>query len=172
MNKKLFSWVLLIFFLAGCAAPSAYRQVFEDKTTYNRRNFSVPKEALNIAVIKAFCEKKFAIFSEDRENGAITAERISQKGKRSFRVNIQSKIISDGPENSTLYLTAEETVERLYISDRTRFFLWIIPLPGGGGREASKVIERKKLIEDERFYTNFFQIIENNLKIRGQARKS
>ena len=165
MQKKVFSWVLIIFLLTGCAAPSAYKQVFEDNTTYNSKEFDVSKDTLHTAVIKAFLEKKFTISSEDEQKGNIQAERAFQKSKRSFTVTVQGKIAPCSNGNSKLYLNAKETVERLYVSDRTRFLLWIIPLPGGGGKQASKVIEREKLIEDEGFYKNFFDIVESNLKI-------
>lgn len=156
---------MIIFFLNACAAPSAYRQVFKDTTTYNSKEFNVSKDALHSAVVKSFLEKKFIISSEDEEKGNILSERAFQKRKRSFTVVVQGKITTCSEGRSKLYLNAKETVERLYVSDRTRFFLWLIPLPGGGGKQASKVIEREKLIEDEQFYKNFFTIVENNLKL-------
>ncbi|OQX53929.1 MAG: hypothetical protein B5M48_02070 [Candidatus Omnitrophica bacterium 4484_213] len=46
--------------------------------------------------------------------------------------------------------------ERLFVADRTRFFLWLIPLPGGGDKEVSKIKEEEKIIEDRKFYQRFF----------------
>ena len=50
------------------------------------------------------------------------------------------------------------------MADRTRFFLWLIPLPGGGGKEASKIKEEEKTIEDKEFYQRFFEEIEEGIK--------
>ena len=49
------------------------------------------------------------------------------------------------------------------MADRTRFFLWLIPLPGGGGKEASKIKEEEKIIEDQEFYQRFFEEIEEEI---------
>ncbi len=165
MKKRIIFTILFVFLLNACAAPSAYRQVFKDTTTYNSKEFNVSKDVLYTAVIKSFLEKKFIISSEDEDKGNILSERAFQKRKRSFTVVVQGKITPSSEGRSKLYLNAKETVERLYVSDRTRFFLWLIPLPGGGGKQASKVVEREKIIDDELFYKNFFTIVENNLEL-------
>ena len=45
-----------------------------------------------------------------------------------------AKITLNGENSSTLYLDAIQTTERLFVSDHARFFLFLIPLPGGGGK--------------------------------------
>lgn len=56
------------------------------------------------------------------------------------------------------------TTERSYVADRTRFFLFIVPLPGGGGNEASTVKEGEKVINDKNFCKKFFDEIEKTIK--------
>jgi hypothetical protein len=83
---------------------------------------------------------------------------------------IQSKIVSDGPDRSNLYVNALETTETYYVEDHTRFFLFLIPLPGGGGKDVSTVKEAEKTIKDKRFYEDFFKEIEAKIKEDEAAR--
>ena len=67
-------------------------------------------------------------------------------------------------DETTLFLSAIETTERLYVSDRTRFFLLIIPLPGGGGKQATKIKEKERPVEDRKFYQQFLDAIEKEIR--------
>jgi len=154
----------LVFFLSGCATFSPSKEVFKEKATYNSKEFSVSNDILYQVIIKVIYSQNFAIENEDKEKGFILAKRYFQKGKRNIILVLQAKIIPDKEDKSLLYLNALQTTERLFVADRTRFFLWLIPLPGGGGKEASKIKEEEKIIEDKEFYQRFFKEIEEEIK--------
>jgi hypothetical protein len=141
-----------------------YKEVFKDKPNYNQKEFPVSKEALYRAVIKAIYPKSFIVEEEDVERGFILAKRSFQRGKRTIVLALQARVVSEAEDKSTLYLNALQTTERLYVADRTRFFFWIIPLPGGGGKEAIKVKEGERIIENKEFYQNFFKAVEKEIK--------
>ena len=154
--------VLAVLFLSGCATFNPSREVFKEKVTYNSKEFSVSGGLLYQAVIKVIYAQKFVIEKEDKEGGFILAKRYFQRGKRNIILILQAKLISE-TDKSVLYLNALQTSERLFVADRTRFFLWLIPLPGGGGKEASKIKEGEKIIEDREFYQKFFDRIEEEI---------
>jgi len=164
MRKVLFYCLIGFFLIDGCASAPVYKEVFKEKVNYNKREFNVSSEILYQAVVKAICSKSFIIENEDKERGFILAKRYFQKGKRNIILALQAKIVTEGEEYTNLYLNAVETTERLYVADRTRFFLFIIPLPGGGGKEATKIKEGEKIVEDKEFYQNFFSLIEEEIK--------
>lgn len=155
------SFVILI---SGCATPSVYKEVLKDKPAYNSKEFPVSNNVLYQTVINVICAKNFIIESEDQAKGFILAKRYFQKGKRNIVFVLQTRVVSNEENKATLYLNALQTSERLYVADRTRFFLWLIPLPGGGGKEATKVKEEEKIVEDKEFYQGFFTKIEDEIK--------
>ena len=167
MNEKIRNWrvglaIVGVLLLSGCATFNPSKEVFKEKATYNSREFSLPPDLLYQAVIKVIYSQQFAIEKEDKEKGFILAKRYFQKGKRNIILILQAKIIPE-IDKSILYLNALQTSERLFVADRTRFFLWLIPLPGGGGKEASKIKEEEKIIEDRKFYQRFFDRIEEEI---------
>ena len=149
--------------ISGCATP-AYKEVFKEKQSYNSREFSVTKDVLYQAMTRALCAKNFIIDKEDPDNGFILAKRSFQRGKRTIALIVQAKLDSIIPDKTTLYLSGLETKEVYYVADRTRFFLFIIPLPGGGGKEASHIKEGEKIIQDKEFYNNFFSTVESEMQ--------
>ena len=161
--RKFACFFCLVFFLSGCATFSPSKEVFKEKSTYNSREFPVSSDLLYQAIIKVICSQNFVIDNEDKAKGFILAKRYFQQGKRNIIVILQAKTISDREDKSALYLNALQTTERLFVADRTRFFLWLIPLPGGGGKEASKIKEEEKIIEDREFYQRFFDEIEKEI---------
>ena len=66
----------------------------------------------------------------------ILAVRSIKKGKRTWILALQAHFFKLDDNKTRLYLNAIETTERTYVADRTRFFLFVVPLPGGGGKEA------------------------------------
>jgi hypothetical protein len=162
--RKFVCLLCLVFFLSGCVTFSPSKEVFKEKATYNSKEFSVSSDLLYQAIIKVIYSQNFSIENEDKEKGFILAKRYFQKGKRNIILVLQAKIISDKEDKSNLYLNALQITERLFVADRTRFFLWLIPLPGGGGKEASKIKEEEKIIEDQEFYQRFFEKIKEGIK--------
>jgi len=150
--------------VSGCGTSSVYREVFKNgPSQYNSRTFSYSQDLVYAALIKALYSRQFIVENENKETGDLLAKRSFQKGKRSITLLLQTKMVTD-EEETTLFLSAIETTERLYVSDRTRFFLLIIPLPGGGGKEATKIKERERPIEDRKFYQQFFEAIEKEIE--------
>lgn len=155
--------MLIVFLVAGCAAP-VYKEIFQDKPTYNSRQFPVGSDTLYKATLRTICAKNFIIEKESPNEGFILAKRSFRRGKRTSVLVLQAKISSIAADKTTLYLSALQTTERYYVADRTRFFLWILPLPGGGGKEGTAVKEGEEIIEDKIFYQNFFAEIEKEMK--------
>ena len=164
MMKKKNAIVLMVFLLLGCASSHVYREVMKEEPAYNTKEFSVPQDALYKAVLETILRKNFMIEKEEKENGFILAKRSFQKGKRTIALLLQAKITSESENQATVFLSAIETKEASYIADRTRFFLWLIPLPGGGGKEASSVKEGEEVIKDKKFYQSLFLAIEKQVK--------
>ena len=164
MKKYLFV-VLMSLVISGCSAPAAYKEVFNGAPSYNQKDFAVSADKLYLAAVKAVYAHNFTIENEDATKQTITAKRVSQKGKRNTTILLHAKIMSGGEGSSTLFFNAVEITERVFIADRTRFFLWIIPLPGGGGKEATRVKEGEKIIEDKEFYKNFFSAVEKSIAL-------
>ncbi len=150
--------------ISGCATP-VYREVFQERASYNSKEFNVPANILNQAITRAICSKNFIIEKEDYEKGSILAKRSFQRGKRSIVLVLQAKIDSSINDKTMLYLTALQTTEINYVSDHTRFFLFLVPLPGGGGKSASQIKEGEKVIEDKKFYQDFFDAIQQEVSI-------
>ena len=162
--KNLIYLLVIIILVSGCGTPSVYREVFKNgPSQYNSRTFSCQEDLVYAALLKALYSRQFIVENEDKETGDLLAKRSFQKGKRSITLLLQAKMIA-GKDETTLFLSAIETTERLYVSDRTRFFLLIIPLPGGGGKEATKIKEQERPIEDRKFYQQFFDAIEGEIQ--------
>ena len=161
MNKRHFFIIMILLFSIGCA-PS-YRQVLKEKLAYNSKEITAPKEVVYNAAINALCKMNFIIENEDLEKGFILAKRSFQSGRRTTVLLVQGKIVPVNAQISTLYLNAVETREVSYVADRTRFFMFIIPLPGGGGKEASSIKEGEKSIQDRVFYQGLFKAIEKEV---------
>ena len=158
--------------LTSCSTARTYKEVCEEKPIHNSKEFPVSVDTLYQGTVSAICSKNFIIEKEDGDEGLILGKRSFQKGKKTITVTLQAKISSDEEDESILYLNALQTTHISYIADRTRFFLWIIPLPGGGGREASEFKQEERTIEDAQFYQDFFSIIENKINILEEKRAS
>lgn len=163
--KNLIYLLTIVILISGCGTPSVYREVFrEGPTRYNSRTFPYSQEVVYTAILKTLYSRKFIVENENKETGDLLAKRSFQKGKRTIALILQAKFLAGSEDETTLFLTAMEISERLYVADRTRFLLFIIPLPGGGGKEATKIKEQEKLIEDKKFYQQFFEAIEEEIR--------
>ncbi len=160
-----------IIAISGCATP-VYRDVFKEKESYNSREYAVPADILNQAVTRAICSRNFIIEQEAVEKGVVLAKRSFQQGKRTVVLVLQAKLDSLSDDKTMLYLTALQTTETYYVSDHTRFFLFLVPLPGGGGKNASQVKEGEKVIDDKNFYQDFFNAIQKEVLIVSAKEKT
>jgi hypothetical protein len=163
MKKFILAAAISVLITAGCASPS-YRQVFKEKPAGNFMVFGVSNDMLYAAAAKVLCERNFIIENEDKDKGFILGKRSFQRGRKTLVLLMQGKIVSDGPGRSSLYVNAIETTETYYVADHTRFFLFLIPLPGGGGKDVSTVKEAEKSIQDKRFYDDFFKEVDKKVK--------
>lgn len=155
---------------SGCAAP-AYREIFQEKASYNSKEFDVPINVLYQATTRAVCARNFIIEKEDTEKGSLLAKRSFQKGKKTIVLVLQARMESNANDKTMIYLTALETTETSYVTDKTRFFLFLVPLPGGGGKSASQIKEGEKVIEDKKFYKDFLKAIQQEVPIAAAAIK-
>jgi hypothetical protein len=170
-DRQIWAVALTVLLICGCATP-AYKDVFKDKPAYNSKSFTVSRDILYQATLRAICARNFIIEKEDQEKGFILAKRSFQRGRKTIILVLQANASFDETQRATLYLNAMETTERYFVADRTRFFLWLIPLPGGGGKEGTSIKEGEKIIEDKTFYKNFFVEIEEEAKRLSQAKVS
>ncbi|MFZ2356594.1 MAG: hypothetical protein WAW67_02065 [Candidatus Omnitrophota bacterium] len=163
MKKKII-FILLAIFLSGCASSHVYKEVMKEGPAYNTKEFSVSKDILYKAVEKTILSKNFMIEKQDPEDNFILAKRSFQKGKRTIVLLLQGKITTEGENKSTVFLNAIETKEANYVADHTRFFLWIVPLPGGGGKEASRIKEGEEAVKDKKFYQQLLSEITEEIE--------
>jgi len=162
-DKQVCALALFALIVCGCATP-AYKDVFKDKPAYNSKSFAVNRDILYQATLRAICARNFIIEKDDQEKGFILAKRSFQRGRKTIILALQANASFDEAQKTTLYLNALETSERYFVADRTRFLLWLIPLPGGGGKEGSSVKEGERVIEDKTFYENFFVEIDEEAR--------
>lgn len=156
--------------VTGCSTPSAYREVMKDNDPSNVRDYPVGNEALYTAALKTFLAKKFVIENENQAEGSLIGKRSVQEGKTTVVLLTQARIIASGSDRSSLYLNAIETTEREFVADRTRFFLFVIPLPGGGGKQATTVKEGERAVEDKKFYNELFASVEKEIALATATR--
>lgn len=163
MRKFLFIFVF-IFFLSGCTTFNPSKEVFKQKPDINSKTYDISIDTCWKAVKQVILKKNFNISYEDEDLKRIQAERFFQKRKRTIAVILAANLQPLEENQTTVYLNAIQTTEKLYKRSHRRFFLWIIPLPGGGGEEAERIKEGEKTIADKKFYEGFFEEIEKEIK--------
>lgn len=160
-----FAWVLsFIFFLSGCATFSPSGEVFKEKANINSRTYDASANVCFDNLKQVILKKNFSLASEDKEAKRLQATRYFQKGKRSIVIILNANLQFLGENKTTVYLNAVQATEKLYAQSHTRFFLGIIPLPGGGGETAQRLKEGEITVEDQKFYEGFFDEIGEGIK--------
>lgn len=145
-----------VIFLSGCATFSPSGEVFKEKANINSRTYDASVNVCFDTLKQVILRRNFSLTSEDKETKRLQAARYFQKGRRSIAIVLNANLQSLGEDKTAIYLNAVQTTEKLYAQSHTRFFLFIIPLPGGGGEEAVKLKEGEITIEDQKFYEGFF----------------
>jgi len=161
--RKLILLSLGFLVAAGCASVPVYKQIQKDNSTYNSRIFTATSEQLHKAVNQMLLSRKFQIDNEDETTGSMMASRYFSQSRSNTVVVIQSRMFSQGNGHQKLFFNGIQTTQRNYITDHTRFLLWLIPLPGGGGKEVTKTKEEEASIADPTFYNDLFDAVEKNL---------
>ena len=158
-----------VLLMSGCGGPSAYQRVFQDEARpANRRTLAAPPEAVWGAVKRAALALNFSVDDEDQRSGRLAASRLFQDGRKTTTIQLHVNVEPQGAGQATVFLNAIEASDRLFTRSHRRFFLWIVPLPGGGGVEANRVTEAERTIEDQAFYDSFFSAVDRELQM-GQS---
>jgi len=164
MKNNFLFFILFVPLIYGCSSTRyTYRQIEEDKDPFTSHRFQCTLPVLHKAVTEVLLTKKFAIDHEDAVNGTLTGSRYFTHGYQKTVVVVQSKILSKNDNEQQLFLNGVQTTDRNYVADRTRFFLFIIPLPGGGGKEVTESKESEFVINDKAFYDDLFKNIQQAL---------
>lgn len=153
-----------IIFIAGCSSVPVYKEIQKDNGHDNVRSFMATAAQLQKALMKTLLSKQFTIDKEDAAAGTMNASRYFSQSRNNIVVVFQSRMLAEDASHQQLFLNAIQTTQRNYIADRTRFLLWLIPLPGGGGKEVTKTKESEATINDKSFYDDLFKAIEKNIK--------
>lgn len=156
--------IISVLFVSGCATFSPSKEVSKEKANINSRTYDASINACFDVLRQVILKKNFSLASEDKEAKRLQATRYFQKGKRNIVIVLNANLQSLEENKTTVYLNAVQTTERLYTRSHARFFLFIIPLPGGGGEEAVKLKEEESTIEDKKFYEGFFDEIDTEIK--------
>lgn len=161
--RKFACVLFFVFFLSGCATFSPSEEVFKEKANINSRTYDAPVNACFDTLKQVVLKKNFSLASEDKEVKRLQATRYFQKGRRSIVIVLNVNLQSPGENKTTVYLNAVQTTEKLYSQSHTRFFLGLIPLPGGGGESAERLKEGEITVEDQKFYEGFFDEIRDEI---------
>lgn len=172
--RKMFGWIGVLVigvFLTGCS-PSRYiyKEISQDKSSYNTQTYEVAAADLNKAVTQMLLAKKFEITEKNEDAGTITATRVFSKSYQTTMVKVQASVVTNSEKNQSLYLNGVQSTERHYVQDHTRTLLWVVPIPGGGGKSVSTSKEADVTIDDAEFYKDLFDGVRKNLPSEGSKR--
>ena len=121
------------------------------------------------AVNRAALALNFSVDRQEKERGYLEGSRYFKNGKRTTGIVLKVSLQPDGDERTLAYVNAVQATEKVFSRSHTRFFLWLIPLPGGGGAEASRIKEGEWTVQDKRFYDSFFDAVEQELEVMQGA---
>ena len=164
MKQRTLAIASVLLCVAGCAGPSAYERVFKDREHFNANTYPVDLETCWAAANRVVLALNFGIDHQEKEHGAVQASRSFKEGQRTTSILLKVNLQPDGERRTRVYVHAVQATERVFTRSHTRFFLWIIPLPGGGGIEANRVKEGEWTVEDKQFYDGFFKALDQELR--------
>lgn len=161
MRTLLFT-VLLAVTAIGCArAP--YKQVLSERPVTNYRDYAAPKDLVYQAALRTVYARNYVLETEDPETGVFLGKRMVQRGKQTFCILLQVKVVDNFDNTTRLFLNGVQTTEICYVADKTRFFLFVIPLPGGGGKEVTSTRREEQYINDQTFYKEIFNDVSQSV---------
>lgn len=169
--KKFTCLLCLVLFLSGCATFSPSKELFKGKENINSRTFDTSIDNCFNALKQVILKKNFSLRYEDEKLEKLQAIRYFQKGKRSIAIVLNANLQLIEENKTTIYLNAIQTTEKLYTKSHARFFLGLIPLPGGGGETAERLKEGERTIEDKKFYQEFFGEVGKEIEKQREAEK-
>ena len=168
---RLATAILAVLLLAGCSGPSAYQRVFKKPEQHNSRTYPASLDTCWLAVNRAALSLNFGIDKEEKEKGLMEATRHFQEGKKTTTLVLKASLQPESSTSTTVYANAIEKRERVYVRTHQRISFFIIPVPWGDrGKEASRVTEGEKTVEDKKFYEAFFEAVGRELYELEKAR--
>lgn len=171
INNWKFAMIAAGLLLSGCATFSPSEEVFKEKANINSRTYDTSINACFDVLKQVILKKNFSLTHEDKEAIRLQASRYFQKGKRNIVIILNANLQPLGENKTTVYLNAVQTTEKLYSQSHARFFLGLIPLPGGGGETAERLKEGESTIEDQKFYEGFFEETDEEIKKLKEAKE-
>lgn len=155
--------LLAVAAFSGCAAPGGHQMAFSDKTALvgnsKQMDLTVPQ---TIRVTKqVLVHQGFNIESVDAASGLVKASRNFQdpvKPELSYNITASAYIFDNGPQSTSLTMSASEqtTLHREWTT--WWHLLWIIPIIPTG-TEYQTIVTKEGNITDPVFYTDFFTAI-------------
>jgi hypothetical protein len=151
---------VLFIQIAGCASTTD--RMLQDKPLGNSRDFKASSDVVFSACKRALYDYNFSVEKADTKEMFLLGKKAEQEGRKTHLLLLQVRI-EKNVDGASAYLNAYQTTEQEYVKDNTRFLLWIVPLPGGGGKEASSVKAGEKTVNDKKFYDRIFVKIADNI---------
>jgi hypothetical protein len=128
----------------------------------NSEVFAASQEDCWMAVSRAVLALNFGMETQDPARGFLQASQHFKRYRGTTTVTLRVNLEPEG-DQTRVYASADERTEKVFTRSHTRFFLWVIPLPGGGGAEAARVKTGEWTVRDRKFYRSFFQAVEQEL---------
>ncbi|MBN1586088.1 MAG: hypothetical protein JW937_01515 [Candidatus Omnitrophica bacterium] len=164
MKKLLIGTLAVLLCCTGCSGSSAYKRVYKGhKDALNSRHYAQPLEICWSATKRMLLDHNFTIEEESGDMHRILAKRHFKDGKRTVTLSSEVLLEPDPKGGTTIFINAIETKEKYFVRSHSRFFLWVIPLPGGGGKSASEVQESKRTIVEKKFFKRSFEAISDQI---------
>jgi hypothetical protein len=169
-NKTVEFMMALIFIIAaaamaGCGTADVHKKVFNDEKGPNIKTLAASGDVCYLATKRAVLSQNFRIEKEDAQVSSFTAAKYFEDGKDSIVLTINVNIIAAGKDNSTIYASAVQHVEKVRVKT-DRALLGLLPV----GSEATKVNQEERTVEDRDFYNKLFTAIDKELKILNSGR--
>lgn len=162
MRLLIVTLIALIATTAGCArAP--YKQVLSQQEVTNSREYAAPVDLVYQAALRVLYSRNYVMEKEDPEQAIILGKRMVQRGQQTYAVIVQAKVVDNFDGTAKLFINGVQTTDIAYVADKTRFLLFVIPLPGGGGKEVTSTRREETYISDQTFYKEIFNDVGENI---------
>jgi len=159
---------LLLVTAVGCSSVPVYKEIQKSNGQDNVREFTTSSAELQKALVKVLLSKQFTITNEDDVAGTVTASRSFSQSSDIIVITLSCRMFLNNGNKQQLFLNGVQSNQRNYIRDHTRFFLGVVPMMGGGGKDVTKTKAYEAAIVDKSFYDDIFDAIRKNLSAQGR----